>query len=148
MNPSPRLLFLLIVVIGHPACGKSPPVARSSASVTDTMTGLPPRAASDTEVVRRADSLFKLDPLSEARRAIERGDLRAVGVCGYVCRPPEFTEADTGGLRRYGQVLIAGTSDGVATEGVARLNIVASRYAAAYNRLIFAAWQTRASPKH
>jgi hypothetical protein len=99
--------------------------------------------APSSELTRRADSLASLDPRGEARAAINRGDLRFVGVCGFACLPvgvpldslrmsPDSMAGRGDSLR-----IIAGTSDAVVSQDVARLNEVARRYAQPYNRVIW-----------
>ena len=44
---------------------------------------------------RRADSLAALDPAKEVEKAIDRGDLRFIAVCGYACFPPGVDPDDS-----------------------------------------------------
>ena len=72
-----------------------------------------------------------------------RGDLRFIGVCGYACMPlgvpldSALRTADSLALRDSLQ-RIFGTSDAVLNQDVARLNSQAAKYAARYNRVIWA----------
>ena len=126
--------------VGRPSGG---PPADSSTPVTP-----PPGrdAAGSPELAQRADSLSKLDAEAEARAAIARGDLRFIAVCGFACLPPGVpmdsarSSRDSLALRGDSLLTIAGTSDAVVNQDVARLNDVAAAYARRYNRLI---WERR-----
>jgi len=96
-----------------------------------------PRAS--PELTRRADSLERLDPDSEAIRSANRGDFRFVGVCGYTCSAvglaadsiaasPARAALDRDSLR-----LIEGTADYTLNADMARLNRVAPLFADGYD---------------
>jgi len=90
-------------------------------------------------LVARADSLAALDPATELRKAIERGDLRFIAVCGLSCRPPGVDLADSAvalAIRTGGLHYIEGTTDAVGNDAVARLDGVAVKYATRYNKLL------------
>jgi hypothetical protein len=100
------------------------------------------------ELARRADSLSRLDPAIEVRKAIRRGDHRLVAVCGYACVPPGVDLHDSlvrGAMARLRRV--EGTSDFVANVDVARLNKVSGEYAARYNQLLLAALRRRSGSR-
>src|SRR4051794_8678500 len=96
--------------------------------------------ARSPELARRADSISRLDPAVEVRKAIRRGDHRLVAVCGYACVPPGV-DLDDERVRDTMAHLraIEGTSDDVVNADVARLNRISSAYAARYNQLLLAA---------
>ena len=97
------------------------------------------RPGSPAALNRRADSLAALDPAAELRKAINRGDLRFIAVCGLVCAPPGVDPADSvvlAAIRSRSLHYIEGTSDVLANDAVARLNRVATDYADRYNRLL------------
>jgi len=139
-------LTLVMFLASCRAARKNSVSADSTSSLGQTRHAFP---AHSPELARRADSLAKLDPESEARRAIARGDLRFIGVCGYVCVPVGIPLDSATGSRDSLATstdslhLIDGTSDNIANDDVARLNEVAARYARRYNRII---WARRAKP--
>ena len=103
-----------------------------------------PRGPASLE--QRADSLEALDPAVELRAAITAGDLRLIGVCGYACLPPGVDVTDSVVIRAFrasGLHNIKGTSDGVSSDAVARLNQVAADYGARYNRLLISYLRNR-----
>jgi hypothetical protein len=73
---------LAAAVSGCPSAGSD----TAAAEQRDTVLAAP-SGATATEFARRADSLGALVPEREAEAAIAHGDLRFVGVCGYVCYP-------------------------------------------------------------
>jgi hypothetical protein len=90
-------------------------------------------------IAQRAESIAALDPASELRKALNRGDLRFIAVCGYVCVPPGVDLNDSvvvRAIRARDMHYIEGTSDAVGSEAVARLNTVGADYAERYNRLL------------
>ena len=97
------------------------------------------RPAGPPALVKRADSIEALDPATEVRKAIDRGDVRFIAICGYACFPPGVDLRDstvTVAIRSRALHYVEGTSDGITSEAVARLNIVAAAYAERYNRLL------------
>jgi hypothetical protein len=88
------------------------------------------------ELAARADSLRALDPTKEARAAIERGDLRYVGVCGYTCVPVGIDLNGPGATALDSSRWVEGTSDAPENDDAVRLNVTAAEYATTYNRVI------------
>jgi len=100
------------------------------------MRATPPQKA--TDYARRADSLARLSPARELRAAIERGDLRAIGVCGYACMPVGLDSRDYSIVDVRNLNTIEGTSDAPPNRDAERLNEAAATYATAYNLLLVA----------
>jgi hypothetical protein len=94
------------------------------------------------ELAQRADSLAALDPEDEAREAIARGDLRFLATCGFACLPTGI-DRPAARIPQDSLHIIAGTSDAVTSEEVARLNAVAREYASRYNQVILEARRAR-----
>ena len=137
-------LHLAILLLVFTSCRRADRGAAAGADGTPPSLGLP---AHSPDVARQADSLVALRPEDEARRAIARGDLRFLAVCGYACIPPgvPFDSAarspDSLPVRSLDSLhVIEGTSDNVVNADVARLNDVASDFATPYNRVI---WRER-----
>ena len=88
---------------------------------------------------QRADSITALDPATELKKALDRGDRRFIAVCGYVCFPPGVDLDDSvvmKAIRTRDMHYIEGTSDAVGSDAEARLNTVGADYAERYNRLL------------
>jgi hypothetical protein len=139
-------LFILLLALSSLACDgdqrRSPvPSPDTLDSASTSVTGIPNRSP---ELASRADSLERLDPEREARAAIARGDLRFLAVCGYACMPvgvpldSALRSADSMAVRKDSVHAVAGTSDFIVNQDVDRLNRVAGKYAARYNRVIWA----------
>lgn len=90
------------------------------------------------DAAARAESLSALDPVAEARRAILRGDLRFLAVCGYTCIPVGIDLTSSGVAILDSLRAIEGTTDAPPNDDVVRLNQTAAQYAGAYNRVIAA----------
>lgn len=141
---SRRLVAVLIVPLLAGCRSEPRPIAAGADSVPPASSPRAGTAQRSPDLARRADSLAALDPEQEARGAIARGDLRFVGVCGFACLPVGVPldsarrSRDSLAIRGDSLRLIAGTSDAVVNEDVARLNEVARRYAERYNRIVWA----------
>lgn len=95
-----------------------------------------PKSPIEADAARRADSLLALNPAVEFQQALERGDLRAIGVCGFACLAEGVEGSDYDLIRGRPLNIIAGTSDAIGGPDVARLDAVADTYATRYNRLL------------
>jgi hypothetical protein len=91
------------------------------------------------ELAAWADSLERLDPARELAAALARGDLRFIGVAGYVVvaegvgfRDPCYPR------QRDAMRVVEGTSDTPVGPARERLQRVAAAYAKRYNRLLLA----------
>ena len=108
------------------------------------------RPAGPPALVKRADSIEALNPATEVRKAIDRGDVRFIAICGYACYPPGVDLTDstvTVAIRSRAFHYVEGTSDAIMSEAVARLNIVAAAYAERYNRLLARHLHVREAPE-
>jgi len=113
------------------------PLAFAAAALLATVIPLHAQDAASRrhpDLAARADSLQRLDPNVEAVKAFQRGDLRLVEVCGYLCLTPGVLP----GFRATGLMRIEGTSDAWDGEDAYRLNHVAGRYAREYNETLSA----------
>jgi hypothetical protein len=81
-----------------------------------------------------AARIASLDPVAEVKRALSRGDLRLLAVCGYVCVPPGVELDEESGTKPMPGRILPDTSDARATAALARLNAASYRYAERYNR--------------
>jgi outer membrane lipoprotein LolB len=83
------------------------------------------------ETLRRELEAVNLeDPSADVRIHIMRGDLRAVGICGYACFAPGMQSEEA---RSRGMRVLLGTSDAIEDGDHMALIVKAHRYARAYN---------------
>ena len=99
-----------------------------------------------TDYARLADSLAGLSPARELRTAIKRGDLRAIGVCGWACMPVGLDSRDYSIVDVRNLNTIEATSDVPPNRDAQRLNKAADMYATAYNRLLVAYLRDHRTP--
>ena len=90
----------------------------------------------DSAAAVTADSVVALVPEREFEKAVSRGDLRPIGVCGYACLSVGIEPADRGILPTDSMIIVPGTGDAISGPGMARLNEVADTFATRYNRLL------------
>jgi hypothetical protein len=77
------------------------------------------------------------DPRAEVRKAIKRGDLRFLAVGGFGAMVPGVPGGPNPVVEIRGARIISGTGDALESEEQLRLQPIAEKYAALYNRLLF-----------
>ena len=99
-----------------------------------------PAPAAMPEAASRATGdavgLGSLHPAAEVKRALSRGDLRLLAVCGYVCLPPGVALDGDAGSKPLPARILPGTSDAPVSAEFARLNEASYRYAVLYNQAL------------
>jgi hypothetical protein len=92
----------------------------------------------DPVVLEQLQKLRNADPSVDLQEAWQKGDLRFIGVNGYVggqvlgIRDQNFNPF----VRRYGVKVIPGTGDAITSEEQLQLQTIASQYAKRYNQLL------------
>jgi hypothetical protein len=95
------------------------------------------RATEPPSGVRQLRWLETADPITDAKRAVERRDFTLLAVNGYTWSIPGVPEADKFAYRdKYGMKPIEGTSDVIMGTEHARLVDVATKYAKSYNEYL------------
>ena len=79
-------------------------------------------------------SLNLANPAQDATRNFRQGDLRPVGINGYICAVPEGAGVVVTQLaKKYGLRCLGGTSDAIVSHYYAQLRKQAVDYAVRYN---------------
>ena len=95
----------------------------------------------ECEIPKSLRSLEDQNPESDARAAIEKLELRFLGVYGFTLMIPGLSnEEESCAKSRYLAIGIDGTSDAIMCREHYRLQSVAREYARRYNQVILKAW--------
>ena len=108
-------------------------VALIAMSVTACVSAPPVAPIPDYTQLKRYEAA---DPIADCQRAIARRDFAFLGIGGFTTEFPGVPEFKRKYWHRYSHRVIEGTGEFMAGREHLRLQAVASRYAAHYNRFL------------
>jgi hypothetical protein len=90
--------------------------------------------ATDTRVLTKTLATLNLaDPVADLDAHLSHGDLRFVGISGYICVAPGVDGQEANLVQKYGLRCLEGTSEAIGNSEPSALLKKAQSYAAAYN---------------